>query len=75
MTIRELRNKGGEIIDRVIGGEVLMETRDGLPLAKLVPLPRRPLTAAELVARRRNLPPMDLDELRRELDKIIEPSL
>lgn len=75
VTIRELRNKGGEVIDRVIAGEVLTVTRDGTPVAQLVPLPRRPLTAVELIERRRHLPPMDPDALRRDLDEIIDPSL
>jgi prevent-host-death family protein len=75
VTIRELRNKGGEVIDRVIAGEVLTVTRGGVPVARLVPLPRRPLTAAELIERRRNLPPLDPYQLRRELDEIIDPSL
>lgn len=75
VTIRELRNKGGQVIERVISGEVLTVTRDGVPVAQLVPLPRQPLSAAELVRRRRDLPPMDLEALRRELDEIIDPSL
>lgn len=75
VTIRELRNKGGQVIERVIAGEVLTVTRDGVAVAQLVPLPRQPLSAEELIARRRNLPPMDLAALRRELDKIIDPSL
>jgi prevent-host-death family protein len=75
VTIRELRNKGGQVIERVIAGEILTVTRDGVPVAQLVPLPRRPLTAAELIQRWRNLPPMDYEALRRELDEIIDPSL
>lgn len=75
VTIRELRNQGGKVIDRVIGGEVLTVTRDGIPVARLSPLPRRPLTAAELVERRRNLPSIDPDALRRDVDEIIDPSL
>jgi len=75
VTIRELRNKGGEVIERVIAGEVLTVTRDGTPVAQLVPLPRKPLAAEALLERHRNLPPLDLDTLRRELDEIIDPSL
>ena len=75
VTIRELRNKGGEVIERVIGGEVLTVTRDGIPVAQLSPLPRKPLTAEALLQRHRGLPPLDLDEIRRELDEIIDPAL
>jgi prevent-host-death family protein len=75
VTIRELRNKGGEVIERVIAGEVLTVTRDGTPVAQLVPLPRKPLSAEAMLERHRNLPSLELDNLRRELDEIIDPSL
>ena len=75
VTIRELRNKGGEVIERVVAGEVLTVTRNGTPVAQLVPLPRKPLTAEAMLERHRNLPSLELDTLRRELDEIIDPSL
>jgi len=75
VTIRELRNKGGEVIDRVIAGEILTVTRDGTPVAQLVPVPRRPLTAEALHQRRKHLPRIDPDELRRDIDAIIDQSL
>lgn len=75
VTIRELRNKGGEVIERVIGGEVLTVTRDGIPVARLTPLPSRTLSAEALLERRRHLPPVDPDALRRDIDKIIDQSL
>lgn len=75
VTIRELRNKGGQVIDRVMGGEVLTVTRDGVAVARLVPITDRPLTTREIMRRWRHLPPMDLDSLRRELDEIIDPAL
>ena len=75
VTIRELRNKGGEVIERVIAGEVLTITRDGMPVARLSPLPTRTLSAEALLGRRRNLPPMDPESLRRDIDKIIDQSL
>jgi prevent-host-death family protein len=74
VTIRELRNKGGEVIDRVIAGEILTVTRDGVPVARLVPFADKPLTAEALLERWRNLPPMDYDSLRRDLDEILDPS-
>lgn len=75
VTIRELRNKGGEVIERVIAGEVLTVTRDGVPVARLSPLPSRTLSAEALLERRRNLPPVDPDALRRDIDEIIDQSL
>lgn len=75
VTIRELRNKGGEVIERVIGGEILTVTRGGTPVARLVPITDRPLTTEALLKRWKHLPPMDYDSLRRDLDEIIDPSL
>ena len=34
VTIRELRNRGGEVVDRVEAGERLTVTRDGRPVAR-----------------------------------------
>lgn len=35
--MRELRNHGGEVLDRVARGEVLVVTRDGAEVAELRP--------------------------------------
>ena len=75
VTIRELRNKGGEVVERVIAGEVLTVTRDGVPVARLTPLPTKTLSAEALLERRRRLPPMDPDALRRDIDDLIDMSL
>jgi len=75
VTIRELRNKGGEVIERVIAGEILTVTRDGTAVAQLVPLTRRPLSAEALLDRWRNVPAVDPDALRRDIDEIIDQSL
>ena len=75
VTIRELRNKSGEVVERVIAGEVLTVTRDGLPVARLVPVPSKAPSAAVLLRRWRKLPPMDPETLRRDIDQIMDPSL
>ena len=75
VTIRELRNRGGEVVERVIAGEVLTVTRDGIPVARLSPLPGRALSAPVLLERWRHLPSMDVDLLRRDLDTIVDPTL
>ncbi len=75
VTIRELRNKGGEVVERVTAGEVLTVTRDGRPVARLSPIPVPTLSAEALLARWRRLPPMDPDTLRRDIDEVIDPSL
>ena len=75
VSIRDLRNHGGEIVDRAAAGERIIITRAGEPVAELVPLQKRPLTAEALLERWRKLPPLDYDAMRAELDEIIDPSL
>jgi len=75
VSIRELRNHGGDVIDRAARGEQITITRSGRPVAELRGIDREPLTAEKLIARRRNLPPIDYTKMRAELDAIIDPSL
>jgi antitoxin (DNA-binding transcriptional repressor) of toxin-antitoxin stability system len=75
VTIRELRNEGGAVIDRLGPGEVVTVTRDGEPVAELRRLGRRPLTTEQLIEHRRNVPRMDYGELRADIDAIVDPSL
>jgi len=51
VSIRDLRNRGGEVIDRVEAGERLTVTRDGRPVAELRPLPVRSMGGAALLKR------------------------
>jgi antitoxin (DNA-binding transcriptional repressor) of toxin-antitoxin stability system len=75
VTIRELRNRGGAVIDRLGPGEAVIVTRDGEPVAELRKLGRRPLTSEELLKRYKHVPRMSYDELRADIDAIIDPSL
>jgi prevent-host-death family protein len=75
VTVRELRNHGGEVLDRVARGEVLVVTRDGTEVAELRPRTRRSPSAADLIARRRHLPKVDPEALRRDLDAVLDASL
>ena len=75
VTVRDLRNKGGEVLDRVERGERLVVTRDGRAIAELRPLPRRSAGPAELIERRKRLPRVDPDALRADIDAVIDPSL
>jgi len=75
VTIRELRNRGGEVVDRVEGGEHVTVTRDGRPVAELRPLRPRGIAAATLIARWSRLPAVDADALRRDVDAVIDRSL
>jgi prevent-host-death family protein len=75
VSIRELRNHGGEVIDRVAAGERVTVTRDGRAVAELRPLGRRALPAQVLRRRWSRLPAMDPDAFRRDLDRVLDPTL
>ena len=75
VTVRELRNNGGEVIDRVLGGDTVVVTRDGHEVAELRPLRRRPLDAATLLGRWRSLPVVDPGRFRDDVDAALDASL
>jgi prevent-host-death family protein len=75
VTIRELRNHGGDVVDRVAAGERLIVTRSGRPVAELRPLRSTHVTGALLVRRWRRLPVVDRLALRADLDSVLDPSL
>jgi prevent-host-death family protein len=75
VTVRDLRNNGGEVLRRVEHGERIVVTRDGAPVAELRPLPHASINPAELIRRRKNLPRVNPDDLRRDIDNLIDPSL
>jgi prevent-host-death family protein len=75
VAVRDLRNHGGEILNRVAGGETLTVTRDGDPVAELRPLPRRPLQAVRLLERWRAMPPVDPAQLRADIDELLDAAL
>jgi len=64
VSVRELRNNGGRVLQRVASGETLTVTMDGHPIAELRPLVGRGLAAATLLQRWRRLPPVDAQSLR-----------
>ena len=75
VTVRELRNQGGRVIDRVLAGESLLVTRDGEPVAELRPLPRAALDTATLLRRWRHLPTVDPAALRADIDAVLDQAL
>ena len=74
-SVRDLRNHGGEVIERVRRGERVTITRDGEPVAELRPLPRPRVAAAALVEQIRKLPPVDPLRLRADIDSVVDQSL
>ncbi len=74
VSIRELRNNGGELVERVAAGERVVVTRRGRPVAELRPMRSGRLTAAALLRRWRRLPPLDVSAWQRDLDEGIDPT-
>ena len=75
VNVRELRNHGGEVLDRVSAGESITVVRSGTPVAELRPIPARGLGADELIRRRRQLPVVDPERLKADLDATVDASL
>jgi prevent-host-death family protein len=75
VTMRELRNQGGKVVDRVMKGERFTVTRGGKPVAELRPLRGEGLTAGALLERWWRLPHVDPDGLRADMDAVLERSV
>jgi prevent-host-death family protein len=74
VSVRDLRNHGGEVLERVAAGEVVTVTRAGKPVAELRPLQRPALTSDALLQRWRRLPALDGARLRADIDAVIDSS-
>lgn len=74
VTIRDLRNRGGEVVERVAAGDAVTVTRDGHPVAELRPIRPRGLSAAALLRRWSQVPTVDRESLRRDIDAVIDPA-
>lgn len=75
VTIRELRNHGGDVMDRVEHGETLIVTRSGVPVGELRPVPKQRVTADTLLARWRSVPRVDVAAFRADIDAALDQSL
>jgi len=75
VTIRELRNHGGAVVNRAAAGERLIVTRSGTPVAELRPVQSKGISSSTLLERWRRLPAMDYRKLRDDLDAVLEPEL
>jgi antitoxin (DNA-binding transcriptional repressor) of toxin-antitoxin stability system len=75
VSIRELRNHGGDVVDRAARGEQITITRGGKAVADLRALTRSPLTAEALLARWRRLPAVDAAMWRADIDAILDSEL
>jgi len=75
VSIRDLRNKGGDVVDRVERGEHVIITRDGRQVAELHPLTKSPVPLESLLERWRRLPVVDPVLLRADVDDVLDSSL
>jgi prevent-host-death family protein len=73
ITQRELRNDNAEIIRALESGDTFIITRNGVPVGRLTPLPRRTFVpASELKEAFARLPRVDYARLRADLDTLID---
>jgi prevent-host-death family protein len=75
VSIRELRNHGGDVVDRAARGEQITITRTGKAVAELRGLSRAPLSAEALLKRWRLLPHVDSIALRKDIDELLDAGL
>ncbi|XPP26697.1 MAG: type II toxin-antitoxin system Phd/YefM family antitoxin [Leucobacter sp.] len=75
VTVRELRNDSARVLARVAHGERLTVTKDGDPVAAVIPLPRKPLNAEQLVERFTQAPRINAARLRGDIDEILDQTL
>jgi len=70
---RELRNESGEIMRGVDRGESFVVTRNGVPVAELVPLRRRRFVSVEAaVAAFAGAAPVDGGRFRGDVDRVVD---
>jgi len=72
VSVRDLRNHAGQVLDRVVRGDSLTVTKDGAPVAVLRPVGRRSLPTTELIARARRAPRLDAEKLRHDVNAILD---
>ena len=73
ITQRELRNESGEIMRGLDDGETFIVTRRGVPVGELVPIRRRRFASRDVIASSfGTAPPVDLDRLRTDLDRLVD---
>lgn len=63
---RELRNDNAKIMREVEEGQSFVITRNGRPVAELVPIRRKRITVREAQERMRKLPPIDVEQWYRD---------
>lgn len=75
VSIRDLRNHGGDVVERAARGEQITITRAGRAVAELRAVTGPGLTAEVLVERWRRLPAVDPVAFREDVDHLLDASL
>ncbi len=75
VSIRELRNDGGSVVERVLRGELVTVTRAGVPVAELRSVARGPVPAGLLLHRWNSVPRVDFAALREDLEGLLDVDL
>jgi prevent-host-death family protein len=75
VSIRDLRNHGGDVVDRAARGEQITITRSGKAVAELRAIAPSTLSAEALLSRWRRLPFVDPAAFREDLDRLLDASL
>lgn len=72
---RDLRNKSAALVKRVQQSERVVVTKDGDPVAEVVPLRRAPLHRDQLLQRWATLPRIDAEQFNKDVDDMLDWSL
>lgn len=75
VSVRDLRNHGGDVLDSVMRGESVTVTRQGKPVAELRPIASAGTLATTILERWHAIPVLDLAALRADLDEVLDPAL
>jgi antitoxin (DNA-binding transcriptional repressor) of toxin-antitoxin stability system len=75
VSIRELRNEGGSVVERVLRGEHVTVTKGGVPVAEMRGISRGPVHVEPLLQRWRSVPRVDFGALRADLDDLLDVDL
>jgi antitoxin (DNA-binding transcriptional repressor) of toxin-antitoxin stability system len=75
VSIRDLRNHGGDVVDRAARGEQIIVTRSGKAVAELRAISQPPLSAQVLLSRWRRLPAVDSVALRADVDGLLDAAI
>lgn len=77
ITQRELRNETPAIMRAIEKGESFVLTRNGTPIADLIPHARPPktrrATGRDIMEAAKRLPKIDADEFFADLDSVVDP--